>query len=166
MPVAAPRMPDEDWQLEADVRSLERMLSGLRQARVDAASAVGPAHFPAVDSRPAGLGGVQHTAADAPKSNLATWAVLSIGVSVLACGGVLLALSLAHEREDLWSLGLPLALAGQAALILGLVLQLDGLWQTSRQNAHSLLVLDDELSRLRRATPATPDRRTGLLARP
>jgi hypothetical protein len=52
----------------------------------------------------------------------------------------------------LWPIGLPLALIGQAGLIIGLVLQLDGLWQSNRQTAETLSELDGELSRVRHAT--------------
>lgn len=154
-PVAAPRLPDEDWQLEADLRSLQRMLSGLRTTRVDPpADALAP-HLP-TDPRLLARSGLD-PAADEPKANLAAWTVVSLGVAVLACGAVLLGCSVAQERDDLWSLGLPLAIGGQAALILGLVLQLEGLWQTSRQNARSLSVQGDELARLRQmALPAVP----------
>jgi hypothetical protein len=65
---------------------------------------------------------------------------------------VLLGWSFAADRADLWPLGLPLALIGQAGLIVGLVLQLDGLWHSNRLTADSLTALDGELSRVRHAT--------------
>jgi hypothetical protein len=83
---------------------------------------------------------------------LAAWLLLSLGLATFACGSVLLGWSFATDREDLWPLGMPLALAGQAALIVGLVLQLDGLWRTSRKTEETLSVLDGELSKVRQAT--------------
>ena len=71
---------------------------------------------------------------------------------IAACGGVLVAWSLVAAREDLWPIGMPLALLGQAGLVLGLVLQLDGLWNSSRRTADSIEALDDELVRVRQAT--------------
>ena len=47
---------------------------------------------------------------------------------------------------------MPLTLIGQAGLILGLVLQLDGLWTTSRSTAAALSELDGELKNVRQAT--------------
>jgi len=47
---------------------------------------------------------------------------------------------------------MPLALIGQAGLVLGLVLQLDGLWHSSRRTADVLSELDDELKDVRQAT--------------
>jgi len=161
-PVAAPRLPDEDWQLEADLRSLQRMLAGLRTTRIDPSAAAISPHLPPADPRLSARSGLD-PAAEEPKANLAAWTVVSLGVAVLACGAVLLGWSVAQERDDLWSLGLPLAIGGQAALILGLVLQLEGLWQSSRQTARSLSVQGDELARLRRMAlpPAPPGIRSG-----
>ena len=65
---------------------------------------------------------------------------------------MLLGWSIAARREDLWPIGLPLALVGQAGLILGLILQLDGLWHTSRRTAKALTQLDGELASVRQAT--------------
>ena len=47
---------------------------------------------------------------------------------------------------------MPLALIGQAGLVLGLVLQLDGLWHSSRRTADVLSELDGELKDVRQAT--------------
>jgi hypothetical protein len=47
---------------------------------------------------------------------------------------------------------MPLALVGQAGLILGLILQLDGLWHSSRKTAAAITELDDELKNVRQAT--------------
>src|SRR5262249_5161295 len=88
----------------------------------------------------------------APRSHTAAWAILSLGLAVFACGAVLLGWSLVAQREDLWPVGMPLALIGQAGLILGLILQLDGLWHTSRHTAAALSELDGELKSVRQAT--------------
>ena len=68
--------------------------------------------------------------------------------------------SVVGQREDLWPVGMPLALVGQAGLILGLILQLDGLWQTSRKTAETLTELDGELARVRQATTVLSTSRT------
>ena len=68
------------------------------------------------------------------------------------CGGVLLGWSAIGGRQDLWSLGLPLTLVGQAGLIVGLVLQLETLWQTNRATSQTLQNLDGEIHELRHST--------------
>jgi hypothetical protein len=151
--VAADRLapPENDWELEADLRSVQRLVQSLKNtSRIDLAAPIAAPHQPIsarVSAEPA-----NQRAAEPPKSNLAAWSLLSLGMAVFACGAVLLAWSLATGREDLWPLGMPLALAGQAALIVGLVLQLDGLWQTSRKTETTLSELDDELAKVRQAT--------------
>ena len=141
-------LPEDDWKLEADIRSVHRLVDNLRgKKRFDPHSSLAEPHR----ARAAPAERTSEHAA-APKSNLAAWAILSIGLATFACGAVLLGWAYAAGREDLWPIGMPLTLVGQAGLILGLVLQLDGLWQSSRQTQQTLVTLDDELARVRQAT--------------
>jgi hypothetical protein len=75
-----------------------------------------------------------------------------LGVMAFACGGVLVGWSFVAARGDLWMYGLPCVLAGQAMLILGLVMQLEGLWQNNRETRETLSDLDRDLAELRHAT--------------
>ena len=68
------------------------------------------------------------------------------------CGAVLSGLSFAAGQGELWNVGLPMVLTGQAALLLGLVFQLEGLWQSNRQTTRTLDELDSQLSDLRHTT--------------
>jgi hypothetical protein len=81
-----------------------------------------------------------------------TWLMLSLGVMALVFGSVLLGWSTWTNRPDLWTLGLPFALGGQAALVIGLVLQLDNLWQSNHAATETMTELDGQLMELRRAT--------------
>jgi hypothetical protein len=69
----------------------------------------------------------------------------------LVCGAVLLGWGKWEARADLWDLGLPIALAGQFGLLLGLVLQLDHLWRDSRQTAKQLDTVGEQLHDLHQA---------------
>jgi hypothetical protein len=126
------------------------MLGSLRSAT---ASAIDPPHpAPPAWHAPAAAAPREPLAEAKSPTNLLAWTVLSLGLAVFACGGVLLGWSLVEQREDLWPIGMPLALLGQAGLIVGLVLQLDGLWHTSRRTAAALSELDGELASVRQAT--------------
>jgi len=80
------------------------------------------------------------------------WTTLSLGMMAFVCGGVLLGWSLLGGREELWNLGMPVALGGQIALLVGLVLQLDRLWHDSRYAAAKLDEVDEQLHELRTTT--------------
>jgi hypothetical protein len=163
--LALPPRPDfEDWELEPQLRAAERLLKGLRQTSpaesVTAMHAAHPQapgwHAPAAPiASPGSLSSARQETVvpeKAEKSSTLAWACLSLGVMALACGGVLIAWSLLDARDDLWSLGLPLAVVGQGGLVFGLLLQLDGLWQSSRNSAATLAQLDGKLHDLAHAT--------------
>jgi hypothetical protein len=138
---------DEDWALEAELRGAQRLIGSLKSRSTIVAeplavhsSHVAPArwHMPTdtahgtavtVQARPSN----PHPKSDAtqPRSHAAAWAVLCSGVTVLACGIVLVGFSVISARADLWQIGLPAVVVGQAALIIGFALQLDGLWPTN-----------------------------------
>src|SRR5262245_39831460 len=111
---------ENHWQLEAELRSVERLVRSLRDER--------PSGQPplAVDEPHANPAGWHVPAAEPrapveeakPTSHAIAWTILSLGLAVFACGGVLLGWSLIGGRDDLWPVGMPLALIGQAGLIL------------------------------------------------
>jgi len=80
------------------------------------------------------------------------WLSLSLGLMAFVCGAVLVGWSFFAGRGDLWNLGLPLALVGQAGLLIGVIFQMDFLWQSSRATADTLSELDDNLDELRHTT--------------
>ena len=77
------------------------------------------------------------------------WTALSLGLMTFVCGGVLLGWSLAASRSDLWNLGLPIMLGGQFGLLLGLLLQLENLWEGNRHTVDKLDEVDDRLDDLK-----------------
>ena len=163
----SPPALDEDWALEAELRGVERLMQSLKsrppladstivQSRSPERAAnrhsIQSEHVPGADApgsptRAAGL-----NKAIQPRSHAAAWCILSLGLAVFACGAVLLGWSLIAKRDDLWPVGMPLALIGQAGLVLGLVLQLDGLWHSNRRTADVLSELGGELKDVRQAT--------------
>jgi len=162
-PVAPlPPRPDlSDWDLQPQVRAAERLLKGLRQTAPAEAVTIHSAHsqapsWHAPSPRPVSSEPVarreQPSTSPAEKSGTLAWTCLSLGVMALACGGVLVACSLIGSRDDLWSVGMPLAVVGQAGLVIGLLLQLEGLWRTSKKTEETLSQLDDKLHDLAHTT--------------
>jgi hypothetical protein len=158
MPTALPLA--DDWELEADLRGVERLLVTLKSHATSPEPSRNEESFPDDRRAAKALAHAAHEAAigwhagerKSTKSNSLAWTILSLGLATFACGAVLLGWSIAAERDDLWPLGLPLALVGQAGLILGLVLQIEGLWHSNRHTAETLSDLDEELTRVRQAT--------------
>jgi hypothetical protein len=162
--LAGPPLPTEDWQLDAEVRDVTRLIDRLRRTTPNEPAAVVRSAPPvpyqpfSESPIPSAMGRMQALASQPPvvkpieKSSFAAWLLLSLGLATFVCGSVLLGWSFAADRADLWSLGLPLTLAGQAGLILGLVMQLEGLWRSTRQTDQTLSDLDGQLSQLRHAT--------------
>jgi len=148
-------LSDEDWALEAELRGVQRLLGSMKSGsalalhRPHAAPATWHSAPPPSSPEPSAA---PPRVTPPLRGHTAAWAILSLGLATFACGAVLLAWSLVAQREDLWSVGMPLALIGQAGLVLGLVLQLDGLWTTSRSTAAVLSELDGELRNVRQAT--------------
>jgi len=85
------------------------------------------------------------------------WTALSLGTTALFCGGILLAWSSFTERPELWGVGLPIAIGGQIALLIGLILQIDRIWNDSRRTSDKLRSVDEQLRKMQTSAemPAT-----------
>lgn len=159
--IGRPPIDLDDWQLDEELHLVQRWVrtaSAVERRWNDSGTAPDAAHhrlpathasYPNLAAK-AGLAG--RTRRTCYAKRLFSWAIMSLSVMMFACGSVLLAWSLFTGRDDLWSLGLPLTLAGQAGLIIGLVMQLEGLWQSNRETSSTLDELDDQLKSLRHAT--------------
>jgi hypothetical protein len=149
-----PPLPQEDWQLEAELRYVERLAQAWREAPSIGESLSLPGESTSQRNERAHAANESAPPAEPTKPRFAglAWTSLSLGVMTFVCGGVLLAWSAIGNRQELWSLGLPLTLFGQAGLIIGLVLQLETLWQTNRATSQTLQSLDGEINELRHST--------------
>jgi hypothetical protein len=165
-PLRQSPLADADWALDAELRRVHRLLGSLKSSSPAMARSAAHTPHPAPArwhveremnaALPAAAG-----SPDQPQTNLAAWLILSLGVAIFACGAVLLGWSFLAARPDLGPVGMPLALIGQAALILGLVLQLEGLWHSSCSTAQALTQLDGELQTVRQAATSLSTLRTG-----
>lgn len=145
------------WPIDEQLQEAERLIrSASRQASskspsVDPPHAAMPSwHVASLppESEVASLPPPATSQREDPGSNLAAWICLSLGLMGTVCGGVLLGWSIFGARPDLWNLGLPILLAGQTGLILGFVLQLEGLGRSSRHTTDRLGTLDKRLGEL------------------
>lgn len=152
----------DDWSLDADLRAADRLLKSLGQKlRWEEAStpqmnvvAAMALPLPAAESvvseeeRPQESG-----------SSILPWTILSSSLVAFACGAVLLGWAYFGHRSELFALGLPCILAGQAGLIVGLLLQLSGLSSSNRVAHRTLEKLDERLTSLKEhAAHASPQR--------
>jgi hypothetical protein len=80
--------------------------------------------------------------------------IILLSMTALACGGSLLVWSVVGGRADLWDLGFPIALAGQIALAVGVVLQLERIWIENRHLDGKLDAVDSHVKQLTHTTRA------------
>jgi len=151
-------VPYDSWEAEEELRHIHRVLKGPgasrgrrgRRARLDGPHFARAArHEPAAKPRAA----LREPASERGDFLLvAIWSTIVLGVMALVCGGILLGWSVLGGRGELWSIGLPIALGGQIALLLALILQLDRLWWHNRRTAAKLDTVDEQLHDLRTTT--------------
>ena len=153
----------DGWELDEQLRHIERALQTdkVKATEADTIYRREAARFdlphagPAAWHVPAASPPKQRTTRTADRGSVLgaiTWLALSLGTASFVCGGILLGWSLATGRQELWTIGLPVALAGQVALLVGLVLQLDRLWHDNRAAAAKLDNVDEQLHELKATT--------------
>jgi len=144
----------DDWELDAEFSQLRGRVRRFETVAAHAPHLLVPPPLPlspwASDARAAGRAETSKSGGAGRVSVLA-WSVLSFGFMAFVCGAVLLGWSWAADRQELWQLGLPFAVAGQVGLLIGLVLQLERIWQGSRDAASKLEHVDQELHQLKNA---------------
>jgi len=170
---AGPRPGYDSWELDERLRHIGRLLrpespdsEPARQARqqemlrLDGAHP-GPSgwHLPepqpaATTGKPSRKPAKTNTGARSSFSLLGAiaWTILLLSTTAIVCGGVLMVWSLVGSRPELWSIGLPVALGGQVALLVGLVLQMDRLRDDNRSTAERLHSVDESLHELKTTT--------------
>lgn len=155
LPASDDQMADYDgWELDEQLHHIQRLLQaandeGLsRSNNPDGREAVRfdpPVATNRSDKTRKSVGGNR-------VAGFLTWLALALGTTGFVCGGILLAWSLVAERRELWDVGLPVALVGQIALLVGLVLQIDRLWRDNREAAAKLDDVDEQIHELKTAT--------------
>jgi hypothetical protein len=153
---ATPLEPDgglDDWALDVELQRLHRLVTAAMPPLTAQLPAMPPAfswqstQSGANDSAQATL--AVSRVAPRRRASIVVWSILGFGIMAFVCGAILLAWSLIADRSELWTLGMPACLAGQLALLLGLVFQLNRLWDDNRQTAKQLAAVDQRLDDLK-----------------
>lgn len=170
-----PFLEFDDWGLDDDLAAAEEALRGF-ESGLDQPAPSSPPHFAANGAAANGAAETvaattmtpsptpiyhfhpahgQPTVPERPrqrKPSLLGWTLVTFGMVGFACGAVLTGWSLAAGRTDLWTMGVPTFLLGQAALLVGMIFQMEGLWKNNHQAQKSLDDLDQRLSHLNQST--------------
>jgi hypothetical protein len=146
----------EQWQVDQDVRQLQARIAPWQ----DANQSTHP--FETSASRePRWQAHASHAAPPRPHARAPRHATRSaivpritvwLGLAAFTFGAGLLVWSFVEDRLELWTVGVPLVIGGQIALLLGLALQLERVWQNSRDAVRKLQLVDSQLHRLERST--------------
>ncbi|MCA9175650.1 MAG: hypothetical protein KDB14_14295 [Planctomycetales bacterium] len=145
-PVFEPDWAVEDWDLDADLRELDSLQRELHPEPAAPREARARTRFDtgAVAATPPSA----PTEPPPPALGLRTtmmWCVVLPGISLLFSGAMLTAWSFWGNREELWRVGLPAAVVGQALLMLGVLLYLDISAQQRRHQEATLRQLREQL---------------------
>ncbi len=150
----------EDWQLDQNVRSLEARL-GTHRRRDSGPHFTPPAsrepvyRFDTAHTRvPEPLGYRRRMRLDRParRSGLVAPVAIWLGLVALATGGGLFGWSAITDEFALSRIGVPIAMAGAALFLVGLVLMLERIWRNSRFAVQKLRQLDGQIRQLEQTT--------------
>jgi hypothetical protein len=135
--IRAPLSAFDTWELEEQLRHVDRILSGARfSTQVDDQTCEirrADQAMPARSVSPA----ASATSARRGRTRVA-WMIVSFGAAALAAGIVLLCAGAFLGRSAWQSIGLPITLLGQVGLLLGMMMQLDLVWKGKRETASKL----------------------------
>lgn len=140
----------EEWDLEADIREVEGLVgplpalaTGKNSGSLDGStrSAGKIRRVDRVKESPTERRQASRTPLPKSRPALIAWMLVAAGLMTFAFGAGLLVYSFLGVRPELWHFGMPVTVGGLGLLVLGLLLQLDGLWQTN----HRLITAVEEL---------------------
>ncbi len=147
----------EDWELDDDLHLAERWAATSTTPHVAAPLSSSSAPVPVVTSSSPVTAGRNFTTPTAPAAGRQTsvastcaWTLIAVSLMAFVCGAVLVGWSAATDRSELWRLGMPLTLIGQAGWLIGVLAHVEGLWQRQRTVAATLTDLAEHLEAMRR----------------
>jgi len=149
-----------EWGLKDDVQSAQRLQRNLSSAWQTGSTAQATKSDDAPWSTTGAIRVAPTPLLTAPvaeptterATKFASWSVVYLGLIALICGAALTAWAYVGGRGELWIVGIPTAVLGQIGLVVGLILQLDGLWQSHQRSSQSFALLDHRISDLRQTS--------------
>lgn len=163
-PIFEPDWSIDDEQFEADLAELAQLHRELEPGAIGSAPTEASQSFVRLDVAPEGA---RPTAAAMPSWEprgeggglggstgfrpMAAWLLILSGTSTLFCGAMLVGWSFYTAATLFWKIGLPIAMGGQAILLMGVVLSLDVAAQCRQQQAKAIYQL--HLQQLQQAAP-------------
>jgi hypothetical protein len=177
---AAPPITTGEWSIRQRARELDRALRRPMHFGASAATAtpLGKRRFdppqdlidlyqqaptPTVTTATAATTS-QHRPSRTSSGQILAWLIVAAGTITLLTGLGLLGWSLSREEMQHWNLALGLALGGQGALILGLVMVVSRLWRNSRYAANKLQEMHARLGQLQNTADTISAMRGGAPA--
>ena len=140
-----------DWELSQKLRHVKHVL---RRISPDTTRAGGDRAAHRIDAAHQGIGRwhAKPTAPSAvpaepvrtapepvkPRTSSVAWNLTLLGLATFSCGVSLLIGSELSGRADLWSLGMPITLAGQAGLVLGMIFAMANIGRRHRELSKQL----------------------------
>jgi hypothetical protein len=162
--IRAPLADFDTWELAEQLRHVDRILSGARFSTALQHPAIGaqpPAPTSATRKRLASLSTSDGRPRGSRLRSRVAWTAVAAGAAVLACGILLLCGGALLGHGTWQSIGLPITLLGQVALLLGMMMQLDLVWKGKRETASKLYRFQKRLVDLEalaaELAPATDD---------
>ncbi|MFO7904274.1 MAG: hypothetical protein R6U98_16540, partial [Pirellulaceae bacterium] len=154
-----PELPEfddlSDWEFDETLQDAEHLVRRIAtdargdQHRTAWNSSRGPKSVSATGDTAACKEGGCQSPAEASWPVSASGVVLPFALAVFVCGVALISLSLISQRPLLWELGVPMALAGQVAVLAVVVWQLNAAWNGNRATFVALHAVDDQVRELR-----------------
>lgn len=161
---AAPLAAVDDWELDEELRHVQRLLGPWSEDPL--ADESGLLRADTADARFGHRAGATPTGYLVPRRRGSKFLgflaglVMLAGMSALSCGGALMCWGLWQHRDDLWRLGVPLLVVGQLGISVSLALMLDKSRAEGRAAESGVARLDQQLDRISRrlSPPKMPSR--------
>ncbi len=144
----------DDWELDDDLRQAKRIAQSAAGGAHTNTSSFASQFEPAQPQISPAVATVRHrpVSTNLHTPSVLSWAVLLASLIVFFCGAVLIGWSFFDNQPDLWKWGAPLTLLGQLGWVVGMMLQVERLWQRHREVVESVGEMEVRIAELNETT--------------